>query len=456
MTWSQKRVVVVGLGASGVAAAEHLLAEGARVVANDSREAAKLSAAAQALAGKGAELALGGHAASVFENADAILVSPGVPKLLVLAEAQARGVPILSEVELAAREISATLIGITGTNAKSTVTTLVGEMCQRSGRPSFVGGNLGEPLTSVLGTRAAEAGGYVVVELSSFQLEHVEKLHPHCAALLNLSDDHLDRYADFDAYAAAKAEIFRNQQPTDTAVVPFGDARCAELAARGQGRLACYGGSGGEVRIEGEALVDVESGLRVPTDAIGLRGRLNLENACAAVLLARAAGVDHGAIEAALRAFRGLPHRMQQVAVVEGVEYIDDSKATNVGAAVAAVAALAQRPSGRPILIAGGRHKGGSYAELATALASCGGSVVVLGEAAELIERELDVAGVEHRRAEDLPRAVGVAAAMARSGDVVLLSPACSSFDMFRSFAERGEVFAAAVAKLARGVEPWA
>jgi UDP-N-acetylmuramoylalanine--D-glutamate ligase len=447
MEWKGAKVVVVGLAKSGVAAACLLSRKGARVVGNDIRNSSDLDADALALREHGVELSLGGHDPALFVSADAIVVSPGVPELPALHAAEAAGVPILSEVELGASFLQGTLIGITGTNGKSTVTTLVGEMCQRSGRPTFVGGNLGTPLVLAVDTPAAGLSGYLVVELSSFQLERAARLHVDTASLLNVSDDHLDRYPSPAAYAEAKANIFRNQTGRDAAVVPTGDAYCEELATRGHGTLYRFGGEHGDVAIYGARLLDRTSSLSVPVDRIALAGKHSLDNACAAALLARLSGVTPAHIEDVLTSFRGLPHRMQHVLTLDGADYYDDSKATNVGAAVAAIDGLCDR-DGKIVLIAGGRDKGGAYAPLAARMKAHGRVAVLLGEAAPLIRAALNSAGVAVEEAADMEAAVQCARALAQPGDAVLLSPACSSFDMFRSYAHRGEVFAASVLDL--------
>ncbi|MGD8858632.1 MAG: UDP-N-acetylmuramoyl-L-alanine--D-glutamate ligase [Myxococcales bacterium] len=448
------KVLVVGLGKSGVAAARLLLSRGARVVLNDRRSLGELDAAVRELSQQGAELALGHHDEALFTAVDRIVVSPGVPPLPALDAAERAGVPVVSEIELASAFIEGTLVGITGTNGKSTVTSLVGEMCQRSGRPTFVGGNLGTPLIDVVGTDAAGPGGVTVVELSSFQLERVDRLRVNAAALLNVTDDHLDRYPSFQAYAEAKGHIFDNQTPEDAAVVPDGDVLCEQLAGRGRGRLLRFGGAKGEARVEGDALHDLGSGLSVPAAEVGLAGRHNLDNACAAMLLAREAGVEVGVVAAALRGFRGLPHRMQRVRTLDGVHYLDDSKATNVGAAAAALDGLSGG-DGKVVLIAGGKDKGGSYAPLVERLRRVGRAAVLVGEAAPLIAAALKGEPLPVARADSLEAAVAHARELARPGDTVLLSPACASFDMFRSYAHRGEVFQRAVQALTERGESW-
>ena len=443
MELSAKKAMVVGLGKSGLAVARFLASNGAQLLVNDQRDAQELGAAASEVQALGGQLFAGGHPPEAFEDLDLVVVSPGVPPLSVLDEVERRGVPVISEIELASRFIESPIVAVTGTNGKSTVTTLVGEMCARLGRPTFVGGNLGQPLIDVVGTPAGAADGLVVVELSSFQLERVAKMRAHVAVLLNVTPDHLDRYASVDAYAAAKARIFERQSENDFAILPADAPDLRELA-RGQGTIVLFGGLQGEVRVVDGVVVDAASALRVPVAELKLRGSHNVANACAAALAARLMGVHAEDIAAVLRDFAGLPHRMQYVGSVDGVEYIDDSKATNVGAAVASIDGLGGS-NGGIVLIVGGVDKGGSYAPLRHRLAERGRAVVTLGEAAGLIEQAFGGAAIELSRASSMEEAVRRAADFARAGDTVLLAPACSSFDMFRSYAERGEVFQRAV-----------
>jgi len=443
---SGKNAMVIGLGLSGLAVVRFLADRGAHVRVNDKRDAAALGASASDAAALGAELVLGGHPDDAFEGLDLIVVSPGVPPLPQLEAAEARGVEVVSEIELAARFIEAPIVAITGTNGKSTVTTLIGQMCGRLDRPVFVGGNLGQPMIEAVGTEAASEGGIVVVELSSFQLERVSEMKAHVAVLLNVTPDHLDRYPSFDAYAKAKARIFERQEAGDFAVLPADAPNLRELAQDG-GKIVLFGGINGEVRVLDGALVDSGGALRVPTSELRLRGTHNVSNACAAALGARLMGVHAEDIAAVLREFDGLPHRMQYLRTVEGVEYIDDSKATNVGAAVASIEGLAGS-EGKIVLIAGGVDKGGSYQPLRDRMIEAGRAVVVLGEAAPLLERAFAGSAIELRRAESMDDAVIKASSLAQPGDTVLLAPACSSFDMFRSYAERGDVFQQAVRTL--------
>lgn len=443
MDLAGKHVVVVGLGRSGVAAARLLASRGARVTGNDNRDRAALGDTAQVLQDAGVSLVLGEHPVALLSSADQIVVSPGVPPLPALSAAERAGVPIAGEVELASWFIEGRIVGITGTNGKSTVTSLVGEMCRRGGRPTFVGGNLGTPLIDVVDTDAARPDGTVIVELSSFQLERVGRLRVNVAVLLNLSEDHLDRYPNYQAYCAAKANIFAGQRCDDFAVLPDGDAAVAALE-HGPAEILTFGGAAGCVRVVDQHIVDASSGLRFPLSDLRLSGRHNVDNACAAALVAGLAGASPDDIAAVLGSFSGLPHRMQVVGQRGGVSFLDDSKATNVGAACASLDGL-RASGGRVVLIAGGVHKGASYAPLAERLARQGRGVVLIGEATPLLQDALRGAPHPVATAGSMADAVAQAAAIAQRGDQVLLSPACSSYDMFRSYAHRGDAFAEAV-----------
>lgn len=451
---SGARVVIVGGGKSGLAAARLCVRAGARVVINDQKsepEAGMLPADARAI---GADVVLGGHPAALFAEADMIVLSPGVPPLAVVDEAERRGTLVVPEVELAASFLRGTLIGITGSNGKSTVTTLTGEMAKRSGRPIFVGGNLGEALSLAVDGPAAGEDGLVVAELSSFQLERAATLRCRVAACLNITEDHLDRHGTFAAYAAAKGRIFLAQRRGDHAVVPEGDELCLSLARAGAGDVHTFGSTSalhrGEVRVEGGAIVDSENGLRFPVEKFRIRGLHNQANACAAALIARLAGIDRGAIEDSLRSFGGLPHRMEHVRDLGGVAFYDDSKATNVGAAVAALDGLTDR-SGRVVLIAGGIDKGGSYAPLRERLERIGRGLVLIGSAAPRIREAFAGSRLTIADAATIDDAVAQARALAQPGDAVLLAPACASLDMFRSYAHRGDEFQRAVRALPEG-----
>jgi UDP-N-acetylmuramoylalanine--D-glutamate ligase len=436
-----KTVVIVGLGESGIAAAELALQHGASVVANDTAPPEKLSSAARALAERGVRLEVGGHPADLLARAYWVVVSPGVPPLPVLDQARAAGAEVIGELEFASRFVSAPIVAIGGTNGKSTTTSLVHSMLVESGRRAFVGANFGVPLSRVAG----EPFEVLVLEVSSFQMERAPTFHPRVAALLNVTDDHLDRYPSFEAYAAAKGNMFVNQGVEDVAVVPKGDSLASREAHRGEARLVTFG-QGGDIGLDdgARAIVDRLRDRRYPLSDIRLTGAHNLLNVAAAVACASEVGATEQGITRALGKFEGLLHRTTFVAEVSGVRYYDDSKGTNVGAAVAAVRGLSEP---RVVLIAGGRDKHGAYAPLAEELVSKGRALVLIGEAADRIASEVKAA-VPQARASSMAEAVALAASFAQPGDAVLLSPACSSFDMFRDYKERGDVFAREVRAL--------
>jgi UDP-N-acetylmuramoylalanine--D-glutamate ligase len=408
------RVLVVGLARSGRAAVPALRAAGAAVVAYDASADADVT-------GLDAQIRLGAWDGALLDGVGLVVKSPGVPEgAPPVAAARARAVPVISEIELGARLLPNRLLGVTGTNGKTTTTALLGAMFDAAGLAAEVAGNIGRPLTSLVGKAAPDA--WVVCELSSFQLEGVETMRPRIAVLTNLEPDHLDRHPGFEAYRDAKLRLFARQAAGDVAVLPRGfDA--VPGAAR---------------RVEFAADDPLPAEPRIP-------GAHNRENAAAATAAARAAGLGDDAIAAALRTFPGVEHRIEQVAEVGGVRWVNDSKATNVAAALRALASF---PDARKHVIVGGRGKQESYAPLAAAFEG-GDRAYLIGEAAAEIAAALDAADVPYQRAGELAAAVTAAAGAARPGDVVLLSPACASFDQFESFEQRGEEFRRLVAKLA-------
>jgi UDP-N-acetylmuramoylalanine--D-glutamate ligase len=437
MKLAGKKVVVVGLGKSGIAATRLCAGLGASVIATDSAPADKLSPEVAALP---ARVVLGGHEGVELGRADLIVVSPGVPNFRELVEAEAAGVPVISELGLAASFISAPLLVVGGTNGKSTTTSLLGELLKSAGLNVFVGGNLGTPAVEAVGQPLDAA----VLEVSSFQLERAKAIKPRVSVLLNITEDHLDRYATFQDYADAKGNAFVSQSEHDLALIPEGDYECRAQARRGGGRLLEIGGAGADYAVVDKTIVEQTTGERFELAGTRLHGHHNHLNAAFAVAAARALSAPVAAINQALLAFTPLPHRMALVTELGGVRFYDDSKGTNVGAAVTALLGLSEP---RGVLIAGGRDKLGSYEPLVEALAKKGRAVVVMGEAADKIEGELgDTLPVA--RATSMPEAVKTAFGLAQPGDAVLLSPACSSFDMFKSYAERGDRFAEAALAL--------
>lgn len=433
MDLSNQRVIVVGLGKSGVAAARLCQRRGARVLGTDAAPAEKLP---RELAELGIELCLGGHAGVDFAGADLIVLSPGVPPL---PEVERAGAPVIGEMELASRCVAAPILAVGGTNGKSTTTTLCADMLRAGGQRIFAGANLGTPACEA----ADQELDVVVFEVSSFQLEHAPSFHPRVSVLLNVSEDHLDRYASFEEYANAKGNAFVNQAEGDVAVIPRGDAACERQARRGRGKVVTFGGDG-DYALRGRNVVERATAEEFSLEGVDLHGRHNLENAAAAIAAVRALGLARPAIEAGLRGFSPLHHRMALVREVFGVRFYDDSKGTNVGAAVTALRGLEEA---RAVLIAGGRDKLGSYQPLADALAEKGRAVVVIGEAADRIADAVGRA-VPVARAGSMVEAVHVALGLAQPGDAVLLSPACSSYDMFKDYVDRGNQFAAAVRAL--------
>jgi UDP-N-acetylmuramoylalanine--D-glutamate ligase len=440
-----RRVLVVGLGRSGIAAARLCSTRGALVTVNDGRDTAQLRSEL-ALLPATVRQELGGHPAALFAAQDMIVLSPGVPPMPQIDAARAKGVFVTGELELASWYIESTMVAITGTNGKSTTTTLCGAMLGANGRPTFVGGNLGTPLSEAVGTHAARTGGNCVVEVSSFQLETVRTFRPQVAVMLNISPDHLDRYPDFAGYVAAKQRIFAAQTASDFAVINIDDPN-VEVAVRSiQSRCVLISthralGVGGW--LEGDSLCVRLPGGPIeyyPAQLPGLVGRHNQENALAALVAARLIGTLPAEARHALVSFRPLPHRMELVGDFNDIEFYDDSKGTNVGAVVAALDGFPRKV----VLIAGGKHKGGSYAPLAEVMKRHGRAAVLIGEAAPMIRAALaPVVPVE--MASDMDEAVELAAGLAERGDAVVLSPACSSFDMYRDYAHRAEVYRTAV-----------
>jgi UDP-N-acetylmuramoylalanine--D-glutamate ligase len=452
-----EKVLVLGLGETGMSMVAWLSSRGAVVRAADTRAAPPRRAELSALL-PDAAVHLGSFTDELFEGIDLIAVSPGVPLAEpALARALDRGVPAAGDVELLARELqrgsAARLLAVTGTNGKSTVTALAGAMCRAAGLDCEVAGNIGPAVLDVLARR--EKAGRLpeawVLELSSFQLESTSSLAADAAAMLNLSEDHLDRYASLDDYAAAKSRIFAGE---GAQILNRDDAR--SLAMVRAGRPVLSFGLDAPGRAEDFGLIGHEGqswltqgGVRLIALAeLRLAGLHNAANALAALALCRAIGLPWPPLLAALRDFRGLPHRVELVGEVAGVRYYDDSKGTNVGATVAALAGLGGQGV-KLVLIAGGDGKGQDFSPLADAVRRAVRCVVLIGRDAPAIERSLAGVAVPLRRAADMDEAVDIAAAEARGGDAVLLSPACASFDMFRNYQHRGEVFRAAVQRRA-------
>ncbi|HWP23903.1 MAG TPA: UDP-N-acetylmuramoyl-L-alanine--D-glutamate ligase [Candidatus Binatia bacterium] len=437
MELNGKRFLVIGLARTGSECARFLARRGAKVLLSDLRPAEDLKEAMEALGDLPVEYRLGGQEPDWLEGIDGVVPSPGVPmENPLLAEALRRRIPILSEIELAYRFFRAPLIAVTGTNGKSTTTTLIGEMLKAAGRRVFLGGNLGAPFIGAL----PEDWDWGVLEISSFQLEWVEKFRPQIAVLLNVTEDHLDRYASFADYRRAKERIFEAQQHGDCAVLNRDDPLVWELRGRLRARVVSFGAgevSDGVFCVADEIVWrDGASEERYPLARARLRGVHNRENMMAAVAAAKCAGVSRATIQQILESFAGLEHRLELVREKGGVRYYNDSKGTNVGAVVKSLASF----DVPVILLAGGVDKGGDYAPLKGLIQKKVRRLVLFGQAKHIMAGALGGL-TDTVIVEDLGAAVRDAAAHARPGDVVLLSPACSSFDQFRNYAERGKAF---------------
>jgi UDP-N-acetylmuramoylalanine--D-glutamate ligase len=434
-----KRVLVVGLARTGIATALFCAKRGAHVTATDARPEAEIREAAKVRAA-GVALELSGHRDETFLRQDLIIPSPGVAaNLPALAAAQARGVAVWSEVELAGRFLSGKLVGITGSNGKTTTTALTAHILEQAKFPTILAGNIGTPLIS----RVEETmdSSVTVVELSSFQLELIQKFRPDVSVFLNLTPDHLDRHGSFDTYGRMKARIFENQTERDAAVLNADDSRTPGYVptlpqifwfSRTQ-RVA----SGAYMR--GEDVVFRRDGADVVMlrrSDIGLRGAHNVENVLAAVAAAHLAGAPREAIASGVRSFPGVEHRLEFVGEICGVSYYNDSKATNVDATLKAIEAF----SGRLLVILGGKDKDSDYGPLREPLKKKAVAIFLIGAAAEKIARHLGD-GVAVEQVETLERAVNLAADRARPGDTVLLAPACASFDQFDNYEHRGQAF---------------
>ncbi|HLL52713.1 MAG TPA: UDP-N-acetylmuramoyl-L-alanine--D-glutamate ligase [Myxococcaceae bacterium] len=441
-----QKVVVFGLGKSGLGSVRLLAAKGAKVTGLDARTFAQLGPTASELKALGAELALGPTPEGLLESADLVVVSPGVPlSLPELKRAKDKGVRIWGEVELAYRFLpeGVPFIGITGTNGKSTTTALTGELFTQGGRNTFVGGNLGRPLTeAALCDKPFDAH---VVELSSFQLEGIDSLRAHAAAILNLTPDHVDRYPSHEAYGEAKARIFQNQREGDFAVVNADDAHVMRLARGSRGKVYGFslrdgpvpeGLAGLAVPVSGGFRFTFGEGARLLLRSRSLRGEHNLQNAMAAALLAHLSGVDAPSIQRGLDSYPGLAHRLEYVRTLNGVEWINDSKATNVDSTLVALKAF----PANVWLIAGGRGKGTPYEPMVQASMGRVKGVLTVGEDAPTVEAAYRGRIAVHA-CGTLERAVERARELAKEGDVVLLSPACASYDQFKNFEHRGETF---------------
>lgn len=463
MNLANKNVVVVGLGRTGFAVARFLHQQGARIVATDTADEPTLGDRVKTLRDMAIEVELGAHRSSVFQKSDLIVISPGVSHTIApIVQARSRGVQVVGEVELAARFIQAPIIAVTGTNGKTTTTELLGQMLQNSGITAFVGGNIGNPLIDYVSSGQKEP--LVVAEISSFQLDTIDRFRPHISILLNITADHLNRYPDFEAYADSKMRIFKNQQAGDIAILNGSDplirAKTADIRSQRlffpslkpneQGAVL----NGKRIILNLDQLTPIQSEIRIPQSAFSiqaelditqsaLRGQHNYENACAASLAALAAGGTIEGIQQTLARFKGLPHRLEHVAAINNVHFYNDSKATNVDGVRRALDCFS-----KPILLLmGGRDKGSNFQMLKDPIGTHVKELIVMGEAAESIKNSLGHITAT-KVADSMQAAVAIAFQDASPDEVVLLSPGCASFDWYDSYAERGDDFRRAVKEL--------
>lgn len=463
MELANKTVIVVGLGVTGIAVARFLKRRGAVVVVTDLAAEKQLGPQVQAVREMGIAIELGRHSSEIFTKADLVVLSPGVAHTIEpVLQAQKKGIPVIGEIELASRFIEEPIVAVTGTNGKTTTTEILGGMLKQSGFRVFVGGNIGNPLIGY--AEGEQKADLVVAEISSFQLDTIDTFRPSIGVLLNITVDHLDRYPNFEAYAASKIRIFENQQPDDIAILngsdPLVRSLCGPLKStklyyaslNDKEEGAVYNGTG--IRFRFNEPKDRDDKLRmarlVSRNRKGLKisnlklvGRHNLENATAAALAALAAGASPETIQAALDRYRGAAHRLEHIGTIHGVDFYDDSKATNVDAVIRAVESFTKPV----VLIMGGLDKGGNFQALREILPRHVKKLIVMGKAADLIQSILGDT-VSTISAASMAQAVKKAYRFVAPDDVILLSPGCASFDMYKNYAQRGEDFRVAVENL--------
>jgi len=451
-----RRYGILGAARSGLAVAGLLRSEGAQVLVSDLRSVDELSDALETLTAIGARFEFGGHTEELFDN-DEIVLSPGVPDTIpIVVEARRRGITITNELEIASRRCRAPMVAITGTNGKTTTTELVGHLFRTAGWNTWVAGNVGIPFSEIAPKTLPE--DVVVVEASSFQLEHIETFHPRVAVILNITPDHMDRYATFDRYVAAKRRITMRQTADDLLIYNNDDPALRDLPSHTSARTqkislqgevdfgACVRNDEVHLRTGEEGGTSEGDTRLIPIDRIGIRGPHNLYNAMASALVARAFGLDDDTIRDGLKTFAGVPHRLEPVAWIDGVQYVNDSKATNVNSLWYAL----QSFPGPIVLIAGGRSKKNDYTTILPLLSDHVRVVVLIGEAADEMEAAFGGIVPTRRAGFDLEAGIRMARGEAHEGDVVLLSPACASFDMFNNYEHRGEMFKTLVVRMSR------
>jgi UDP-N-acetylmuramoylalanine--D-glutamate ligase len=441
MDLKNKRVLVVGLGRSGVAAAFFLQEHGAKVTVSDTKSEAQLQHEVAQLLDRGISIEAGRHGERTFRDQDLIVVSPGVPPdQPQLQHARTLGIPVIGEVELAFRFVQGKVLAITGSNGKTTTTTLVGEILSKAGKKTLVGGNIGTPVISLAGKSSRES--MVVLEVSSFQLETIEQFCPWIAAILNITPDHLDRHHTFEAYVAAKARIFENQTSADFGVLNADDPACVALKKKVKSSLYWFSRKQPVEQgafLKGEQIIFRQNGKEQPVlsrSDISLKGLHNLENVLAAVTMTMLAGCDPQQVRQAVSEFHAVEHRLELVSSVNGVTFYNDSKATNVDATIKALESF----PGNIHIILGGKDKGSDYTVLVPLLRERVKAAYLIGAAAEKIRSQIQ-GSTTLVSAGTLERAVHQAFEAAKPGDIVLLAPACASFDQFENYEQRGRIF---------------
>jgi UDP-N-acetylmuramoylalanine--D-glutamate ligase len=452
-SYQGKTVLVVGAAKSGLASVRFLLGCGARVILTDTKNHEALKAEIDPLRDFAADsgklvLELGGHQNDSFAACDLVVVSPGVPLSLPYFDISRKaGIPIIAEIELAYRHLKGKIIGITGSNGKTTTTALVSDLLTGAGMKGHAAGNIGTPLISF--TADSSAGDCYAVELSSFQLESIREFRPFIGSILNLTPDHMDRYPSFDDYITAKRRIFMNQEKTDFAVLNADDPRTDAMKAEVRAIPMLFSRlrpleQGAFVRNDRVIFRNAEGERDLfPVNAIALKGSHNLENVLAACAMAILAGAPPESLEDSIRKFKGVEHRIEWVAELDGVQYFNDSKATNIDATIKSLESF----PGNILLIIGGRDKAGDFTVLRSPVRERVKYLVLIGEAADKIRKALS-GTVAIREAQSMEDAVSICRSLARRGDIVLLAPACASFDMFQNYEHRGRVFKEAVCKV--------
>jgi UDP-N-acetylmuramoylalanine--D-glutamate ligase len=450
----EKNVLVVGLGESGLAAAQWLVRKGSQVTVSETRKKADFNKeSVDDLLRSGVKLEFGGHRIKTFLESDLIVVSPGIAlDIKPLSQARDQGVPIIGEIELASRYLKTPCIAVTGTNGKSTVVHLIGEVLRKGGKRVFVGGNIGRPLTYYIARE--QRADYVVLEVSSFQLDTIQTFSPLIALILNISPDHLDRYEDYTSYVRSKERIFTNQGPEQILILNDDDPWLKKKQTKNGPKVYRYGLESRPERIAGldnggiAAKLPGKELVQFRLENFSLPGNHNRANLMAAIIPCLILNISPSAIQEVVDHFQGLPHRIERVDTIRGITFYDDSKATNIDAAIKSITSFSKPV----VLIAGGRHKGSDYHRLVEAAFKKVKGAIFLGEASNLLSKAFEHK-ISWNTANTMNDAVSLAFNQAQKGDVVLLAPACSSFDMYKDFNHRGEVFKEAVRKLRNGIK---